>query len=391
MESGDGRTSSSYPPPPPSSSDLNALRKKIDHVDKALISLLNERANISVNIGLSKKVALRQLLGPGEEDNAHVHIPAREAEVYTKIKSLNRGPLSDEAVHAIYREIMSASISLQKDITIAYLGPRGTYSHQTAVERFGDSVGYSEQSTITDIFSAVEGGAATYGVVPFENSTFGSVQQTLDRFISSDVQIRAETYLQIRHCLLGNTPLHLVKRVYSHPEAFGQCQRWLAAYAPHIERVTVASTSLAAEHASREPETAAICSIVCAEIYGLRVIEKNIEDLKNNTTRFFIIGNKSEGPSKEDRTLVLFTVDHRQPGALCDALTVMKKQNINLTKIDSRPSRQRPWHYVFFIEFEGHAENAHVKTALDEMKAYCLEIKILGSYPHERLPVSNLY
>ncbi|KAI9209257.1 Prephenate dehydratase-domain-containing protein [Polychytrium aggregatum] len=376
----DGSASVAEPP----AQDLTGLRLKIDAVDQSLVNLLNERANISIGIGMAKRAEMKRKGLSEDEQKTHVHIPAREVEVYQKIKSLNHGPLSDDAVHAIYREIMSASISLQKDVTIAFLGPKGTFTHQVAYERFGDSVGYSEQTTIADVFAAVDSGAATYGVVPFENSTFGSVTQTLDSFIINNVQVRAEDYLSIHHCLLGNTPLEHVKRIYSHPEAFGQCQRWLKENAPHAERITVASTGLAAEMAAKEKNAAAICSRVCSELYGVDIIEKNIEDLKNNTTRFFIIGDKSESPTKDDRTLMYFTVDHRQPGALCDALNVIKNKNINLTKIDSRPSRQRLWHYIFFIEMEGHVDNTNVREAVSELKNFCLDVKILGSYPNHR-------
>ncbi|KAJ3088487.1 hypothetical protein HK102_008636 [Quaeritorhiza haematococci] len=366
---------------------------------------------ISVNIGLAKKRKRDEESGSNDDENetpVHVHIPAREKAVYERLKRINHGPLPHEAVHAIYREIMSASISLQKEITIAFLGPRGSFSHQAATARFGDSVAYSAQQTIADVFTAVETGAVTYGLVPFENSTFGSVQQTLDRFIRvgstrtngadsavgssghlgtgmSKVQIRAETYLTIHHCLLSNCPsLSSVKRIYSHPEAFGQCQKWIGEHLKEAERVNVSSTSYAAELASKEPDAAAICSLVCADIYGLKVLQQNIEDLKDNTTRFFIIGDTSVAPSKNDRTLLCFTVDHRQPGALCDALSVVKEQHINLTKIDSRPSGQRAWHYVFFIEMEGHMEDTKVKKALEDMNKYCLDVRVLGSYANER-------
>ncbi|KAJ3104443.1 hypothetical protein HDU97_009228 [Phlyctochytrium planicorne] len=389
--------------------DLNNLRTRIDSLDTQLVKLLNERAQVSINIGLVKKGAAKE--GALPSDASHVHVPAREIAVYEKIRKLNRGPLTDEAVEAIYREIMSASISLQRDISIAFLGPRGSYSQTAAYQRFGDSVTYADQSTIRDVFRAVESGATTYGVVPFENSTLGSVGQTLDAFIASStltvpkpntstsagmpssapsitarnkVMIRAEIYLPIHHCLLGKAAsLSNVRKVYSHPEALGQVSKWLGENLKGVERVAVASTSYAAELASTEPDAAAVCNIVCADMYGLNVLAKDIEDMKNNTTRFFVIGDKSEESTKDDRTLLYFTVDHRQPGALCDVLNAFKDQGINLTKIDSRPSGLMPWHYYFFVEFVGHMEDAKVQTAIKDISPFVLSFRILGSYPNQ--------
>ncbi|KAJ3036832.1 prephenate dehydratase, partial [Rhizophlyctis rosea] len=244
-----------------------------------------------------------------------------------------------------------------------------------------------------DVFDAVESGAATYGVVPFENSTHGSVVQTLDRFIEckGGVQIRAESYLGIHHSLLvrRGTGKGDVRRVLSHTQALGQCQNWLTSNLPGVQRVPVSSTALAAERAAKEPGTAAICSAVCAQMFDLEVLESNIEDLKDNTTRFFILGSSSDKPSGGDLTLVLFTVDHRQPGALCDALAILKERGINLTIIESRPSRQRNWHYVFFIELTGHSADENVRGALDDMKKYCLDLRVLGSYPSQRPAVDD--
>ncbi|KAI8838086.1 Prephenate dehydratase-domain-containing protein [Chytridium lagenaria] len=387
-------------------SDLTNLRSRIDTLDNQLVKLLNERAQVSINIGLVKKTS-----NPSTEGPSHVHVPAREIAVYDKIRTLNHGPLSNEAVEAIYREIMSASISLQRDITIAFLGPRGSYSQTAALLRFGDSVAYADQPTIRDVFKAVESGAATYGIVPFENSTLGSVGQTLDSFIASNaltspetsnsvthipssapaitlrtnVMIRAEIYLPIHHCLLSkSTSLSQIKKVYSHPEALGQVAKWLSEHMRGVERIAVASTSYAAELASQESDAAAVCNIVCADMYGLNALAKDIEDLKNNTTRFFVIGDKTEGPTGNDRTLMYFTVDHRMPGALCDVLNAFKDQDINLTKIDSRPSGMMPWHYFFFVEFEGHMEDAKVNTAIKTMSPFLLSLKVLGSYPNQR-------
>ncbi|TPX64480.1 hypothetical protein SpCBS45565_g05877 [Spizellomyces sp. 'palustris'] len=368
----------------PPASDLQRLRHRIDGLDADIVRLLNERASVSVNIGLAKSKEAKT----GRAADEHIHRPSREIQIYDRLETLNPGPLPTPAIQSIFREIMSASISLQREITIAFLGPRGTYTHQVACERFGDSVQYAAQETIADVFDAVESGAATYGVVPFENSTFGSVQATLDRFAKSvgGVKIRAEHYLGVHHALLVNsgTGRAQVRKVYSHPQGFGQCQAYLSQHLRGVERINVSSTAHAAELAAREPGAAAICSSLCASLYGLDILAHNIEDAKDNTTRFFIIGNASDNPSGNDRTLLFFTVDHRQPGALCDALGVLKKYGINLTKIDSRPSGQRPWHYYFFIELDGHVENDGVRMALEGLKEFCLDIKMLGSYPSQK-------
>ncbi|CAI2180046.1 12747_t:CDS:10 [Funneliformis geosporum] len=275
---------------------------------------------------------------------------------------------------AFEETIMSASNSLQKDVSIAYFGPEGSYTHQVAIEKFGDSVSYSPQSTINDVFDSVEKGLVTYGIVPFENSTFGSVIATLDRFITCKTQIFAETYFQ----------------VYSHPQGFGQCQKYLDTHLKGVQRVDAMSTSKAAEIAASEPYSAAIASIVCAELYGLNILEKDIQDAKINITRFFILGSSSDIPSDDDKTFILFTVDHRKPEALCDALNSFKSQHVNLIKIDSRPSLQRLWHYVFFIELQGHKEDEEVRNALSKLKECCLDIKILGSYPSQRPEITDI-
>ncbi|KAG9290928.1 hypothetical protein G9A89_011078 [Geosiphon pyriformis] len=371
--------------------DLPYLRQQIDSIDTKLVSLLNERARVSLNIGKTKKTldtsssssSSIQRETTKEQEN-HVYAPGREKQIFEKLQLLNFGPLTSDSLCAIYREIMSASISLQKEISIAYFGPEGSHTHQMASEKFGDSLHYVSELTIPDVFDAVECGRTTYGIIPFENSTFGSVVTTLDRFVSSKVQIRAETYLRINHSLLSNSELSNIKRVYSHPQAFGQCQKWLDANLKDVDYVDASSTSKAAQLAAAEPHAASISSIKCAQLYGLNVLYRDIEDAKDNVTRFFILATSSDAPTSDDKTFILFTVDHRQPGALCDALKVFKDHNINLTQIDSRPSRQRPWHYVFFVELQGHKDCEDVKSALTELNQFCLDVKVLGSYPNQR-------
>ncbi|KAJ3231768.1 hypothetical protein HDU78_007493 [Chytriomyces hyalinus] len=385
---------------------LPLLRQRIDSLDAQLINLLNERAQVSINIGLAKGSAAAAAIesDPSDVHNAngkrpakeeHIHQPAREIKVYERVKKLNAGPLKDTAIEAIYREIMSASISLQRKITVGFLGPRGSYTSQVAQARFGDSVAYTDMPTIMDIFKAVADKTVTYGVVPIENSTMGNVDATLDAFVSvlegqkgglaGGVQIRAEDYLPIHHCLLSTCASKSeIRKVYSHYQSIGQTAQWYEKNLKGIERVTVASNSTAALLASKEPFSAAICSEQCADLYSLNILERNIEDKKSNTTRFFILGDACDPvPTGNDKTLLYFTVDHRLPGSLVDALSVLKRYEINLTKIDSRPSGAMNWNYNFFIEFTGHYQDENVKNALKEMRAFCLMINVLGSYPNQ--------
>ncbi|KAJ2958322.1 hypothetical protein NQZ79_g6083 [Umbelopsis isabellina] len=364
--------------------DLPSLRQKIDSLDTIIVNLLNERAQVSLDIGATKKSLAAETSDGGEEKQPHVYMPSREKEIYDKLSTHNRGPLNNDSLNAIFREIISASISLQQDVSVAYLGPPGTFSHQAAYDKLGDSVAYVPQKQISAVFDAVEKGRTTYGLVPYENSTFGSVVETLDRLMQTETKIRAETYLTVHQCLLSNSKLSDIKKIYSHPQGLGQVQSYLSANCPNAERITVKSTGEAAQLAALETGAAAVCSSICASLYGLEIVARDIEDVKTNTTRFLIIGTASDRPTENDRSLIRFTVDHRQPGALCDGLKVFKDQNLNLSKIDSRPSRQRPWHYVFFVECSGHAEDENVKQAVKDMEKYCLDVCVLGSYADQR-------
>ncbi|KAJ3119919.1 hypothetical protein HK100_000106 [Physocladia obscura] len=383
--------------------DLPVLRSRIDALDSQLVDLLNERAQVSINIGLAKRKTPdaennnelnngNNAITNSNTNSEHVHQPAREIKVYERVKRLNHGPLADGAIEAIYREIMSASISLQRQITVAFLGPRGSYTAQVAQLRFGDSVAYSDLPQIPDVIQAVSSKTVTYGVVPIENSTMGNVDATLDSLVKATrnetnggtVRIRAEHYLPIHHCLLSKcSEKSQIKKVYSHAQSIGQTSQWYETNLKGIERIAVSSNSAAAVLASKEVGAAAICGEQCAEMYELHVIERNIEDKKNNTTRFFILGDKCEPPSGNDKTTAYFTVDHRKPGALVDALNVLKIHQINLTKMDSRPSGGVAWNYFFFVEFTGHYADENVSNALKEMEAYCLLITVLGSYPDQ--------
>ncbi|KAG0174100.1 hypothetical protein DFQ28_009727 [Apophysomyces sp. BC1034] len=364
-------------------SDLPSLRKKIDSLDTTLVNILNERARVSLDIGAAKRHAEAGKESQTNEET-HVYMPGREKEIYAKLGRLNSGPLKDDSLHAIFREIMSASIALQKNVSIAYLGPPGTFSHQAAYQRLGDSVAYVPQEQISDVFEAVEKGRTTYGIVPFENSTFGTVVETLDCSIKTSVRVRAEAYLTVHQCLLSNTTLDKITKVYSHAQGLGQTQSWLSRHIPDAKRISVKSTAEAARQAALETGAAAVCSEICANLYGLEVVARDIEDGASNTTRFLIIGTSSDNATADDHTLIRFTVDHRQPGALCDGLKVFKDYDLNLFKIDSRPSGQRPWHYVFFVECSGHAQKEAVQMAVRDLNKFCLDVVVLGSFPNQR-------
>ncbi|MFH1478981.1 MAG: prephenate dehydratase [Candidatus Omnitrophota bacterium] len=349
---------------------LSFLRKKIDSIDSELISLLNKRADLAKDAGKIK-----------DRSGSGVYVPNREAKIYSNILKKNKGPLSNDALKAIYREVMSGSLALEKDLNIAYLGPEATFTNLAAIKKFGSQVKYSPCNSITGVFRDVEVGKSDYGVVPVENSVEGAVSHTLDMFIDSDLKICSEVLLDISHNLIGKSSIKAVKRVYSNPNVFGQCRIWLDSHLPYAEQVEVPSTSKAAEIASREKGSAAIASILAAEKYKLRVLEKDIEDSANNITRFLVIGQHIPSPTKNDKTSVMFYGKERI-GALHDMLGPFKKNKINLTKIESRPSKKKVWEYYFFVDMEGHYEDKSVKKALKELENLKgIYLKILGSYP----------
>ena len=349
--------------------NLDDLRKRIDALDGELVKLLNERTRVALDIGRMKEKA-------GEE----VYVPAREKAVLQRVSEINPGPLPAESVQAIYREIMSASLSLERKVAIAYLGPQATFTHQAARTRFGASVQYTACETIGEVFAEVEKKAADYGVVPIENSTDGAVTHTLDQFTDTPLKICAEIYLPISHSLLSKSPREKIRRLYSKPEVFGQCRRWLHENLPGVDLISSSSTARAAETAAKEPDSGALASSLAAELYGLNVLEQNVEDLGGNTTRFLVIGKGYGKPTGSDKTSVFFGVKHKV-GALYDALSAFKAYSINLTKIESRPSRTKAWEYYFFVDFEGHADDPHAQKALAELGEHCTVMTVLGAYP----------
>jgi chorismate mutase/prephenate dehydratase len=350
--------------------NLDKQRKEIDRLDSQIVRLLNERTTQALEIGRVKK-----------EFGGEIYVPSREKMVFDRVDALNDGPLSDKNLNAIYREIMSAAISLEHEVKVAYLGPQATFTHQAAVSKFGGSIEYLPCSTIGDVFAMVESGAVNYGVVPMENSIEGAVTHTFDRFYDTNMKISAEIYLSISLNLLTKVPLKEIKRVYSKHEALGQCRRWLDTNLPGVVQIPVDSTSHAVELVAGETDSAAVASLLAGELYGIPVVTENIEDLTGNTTRFIVLGKKFCGPSGHDKTSILFSVKHKA-GALHDALRVFSDAGLNLTKIESRPNKALAWEYNFFVDFVGHAEDPHVTSTLETLAEYCATLKVLGSYPN---------
>lgn len=348
---------------------LEELRKKIDAIDEKLVELVNQRAQIVIEVGKLKQA-----------DESPVYVPHREKAVLDKIAALNKGPLPDKTLQAIWRELMSGSFFLERPLQIGYLGPEGSFSHNAAILKFGQSVDYEALTDIRAIFEEVSKGHCDFGIVPIENSAGGGIRETLDAFVETDVLVCAEANMAIHHNLLANCPMHDIRRIYSQPEVFAQCRNWLAATFKEAETIPMASSSKAAQLAADEPDSAAIASSIAAEIYGLKILCQDIEDIANNITRFLIISKQDAEPSGDDKTIILFSTAHKT-GALVDVLNVFKDYAINMTNIGSRPNKKREWEYYFFVDFLGHKLDEHVKKALVEAKNHCLQLSVLGSFP----------
>lgn len=357
--------------------DLDSLRKEIDLIDREIIDRLNQRVRLAGQIGHVKL-----------KEGKAIYVPSREEEVFGKLcEHSGDGPLPDSAIRAIYREIISAAISLEKPHKVAYLGPEATYTHQAALKNFGRSIEYLALSTVPDVFATVSRGEADYGVVPVENSTHGTVISTLDMLVESGLNIVAQIYLEISHSLISHSPLSEIKQVHSKDNALGQCRQWLARMLPGVELIESASTAAAVEHAANNPGTAAIASKIAAQLYDVPIVEEGIQDQKDNVTRFLVIGNQHTPPlgGGNDRSSFVFTLPNNNPGALIKALFPFSMRGINISKIESRPSRKKLWDYYFYIDVSGHREDSHLKEAIAELEGFCPFIKCLGSYPKASL------
>ncbi|MCS7032784.1 MAG: prephenate dehydratase [Phycisphaerae bacterium] len=351
------------------SESLEQLRRRIDALDEQIVALLNERARVVVEVGKLK-----------QQTKDPIYAPDREKLILQKLRSLNRGPLPDRALEAVYRELMSGSFVLERPLRIGYLGPPGTFSHFAAVRKFGRSVEHVDLADIPSVFAEVTRGHVDYGMVPVENSIHGGVIDTLDAFLGSSARICAEVRVSIHHNLLGREPWDQVRKIYSKPEIFSQCRNWLSSVAKGRETEAVASSARAAELASGESGAAAIASAIAAELYDLQILFENIEDNPDNVTRFFVIGREAARRSGDDMTAIMFTTANK-PGALADVLDCFKAAQINLTSLEKRPSRKVNWEYYFFIDAEGHAEDPDMQRAIEEARRHCLQLTVLGSYP----------
>lgn len=360
----------------PSSSEaaaLDELRKQIDKIDADIQNLISDRARCARRIGEIK----------GLTDKADFYRPEREAQVLRRVVERNEGPLRDDEMVRLFRELMSACLAQEEPLKIAYLGPEGTFTQSAVTKQFGQSVRALSVPTIDEVFHEVESGVADFGVAPVENSTEGTVNHTLDMFLTSPLSICGEVELRIHQHLMGRMKdIGQIKRVCSHSQSFAQCRGWLTQYLPHVEKLTVSSNAEAARRARDEEGTAALAGDAAAELYDLRILFNNVEDQGDNTTRFLVIGRKMFPPSGQDKTSLLLSATETQgPGVLMHLLDPLARHGINMTRIESRPSRKRKWDYVFFVDIDGHADDEPIRSALEEVRAKADLFRVLGAYP----------
>lgn len=368
---------------------LDDLRVKIDEVDRALIGLLNKRAELVVEVGRIKR-----------EAGLPIYVPNREAQVLSKVLAMNPGPLPARAIEGVYRELMSGSFRLELPLRIGYLGPAGSYSHLAAVKHFGSSVEFDDLRAIGGVFTEVARGHVDYGLVPIENSTFGAIHETLEAFqnFHNDVCVYAEVQLEVHHALLANCAPGQVGKIYSKPEVFGQCRTWLATQYPNAQLIPEASSSAAVMRAARAKAVrgkgrtgvAAIGSTLAGELYDVNVLFENIEDNPHNITRFYVLSKHAAKPVGKDdkgrpgdKTAIMFTAAN-EPGALVNVLSVFHRAGINLTHIDKRPSGRSNWQYTFFIDAEGHVDDPWFAAAVAQVRGMCREMHVLGSFPRSK-------
>ena len=353
--------------------ELLGVRDQIDQVDLKIQTLLNERAELAQNVAEIKQ---RQ-----SSEDVLFYRPEREADVLRRVQERNNGPLPDKTVAALFREIMSACLALEHPMKIAYLGPEGTYTQEAAIKQFGHAAHWVALSAIDEIFREVASGSAQYGVVPIENSTEGVINHTLDMFLNSSLKICGEVELKIHHQLLSKeVDPSRITTVYSNQQSLAQCREWLDHNLPHAERVPVKSNGEAARLAETTDCSAAIASKAAADIYHLTVLSSNIEDQAENSTRFLVLGKEAVGPSEKDKTSLILT-SKNHPGALHDVLMPFAENNVNMTRIESRPSQRGLWEYVFFIDIEGHQSNEVVAKAIISLGDVASNVRVLGSYP----------
>lgn len=356
------------------SDDLGRLRAQIDALDDQILERLNERARLAREIGSLKS-------GGSEPGKVAIYRPEREAQVLRRIKDKNPGPLSGEAVARLFREVMSACLALEKPLSVACLGPLGTFSEAAVIKHFGHAASVAPHATIDDVFRAVESGADDYGVVPVENSTEGAVGRTLDLMLSTPLVVCGEVVLRVHQQLMRKADSSgPVERVYSHAQSLAQCHEWLNRELPAAQRIPVASNAEAARHAAEDASSAAIAGELAAERYGLAIVQRNIEDEPDNTTRFWVLGRHPAGASGQDKTSLIVGA-RNQPGAVHQLLAPLARHGVSMTRLESRPAHTGLWEYVFFIDVEGHRDDPAVAPALVELGQASSSLKVLGSYP----------
>ncbi len=352
------------------SEHLKQLRDKIDAIDNELLNLINTRAELAQEIGHRK--------------NGATYRPERESQVLSRLQQLNPGPLSNERITQLFIEIISACRAMEEPLTVAYLGPQGTFSEEAVVKRFGNTVLTLPCHSIDDVFREVESGTASYGVVPVENSTEGAVGRTMDLLLQTSLTVCGEIELSVHQCLMAQqADLATIQKIYSHPQSFAQCLGWLNTHLPNLQaiaRIDTASNADAARLAAADKHAAAIAGKKAADVFGLTICAKNIEDDPNNTTRFLVIGAQQVSASGKDKTSIVISTSNR-PGAIHDLLAPFARYQVSMSRLESRPSRKGLWEYVFFIDIEGHQENENIAKALEELRNKATFLKILGSYP----------
>ena len=349
---------------------LPEWRKEIDKIDEQVLQMLNRRAELAQQIGHAKS-----------HTRSHYFTPEREHTVFKRLLSLNKGPLEANAVRAVYREVISACLALEKPLAVAFLGPEGTFSHLASIAKFGTSSAFHPVDSITDVFAQIERNVCDYGIVPVENTLAGVIPETLDTFMNSNLRVVSEVYQPITHNLLTHCEsLEQVKRLYYHFQPLAQCRQWLRNHLSQVEEVETSSTAKSAELAAQDKESAAIATSLASEKYGVPILCKHIEDNPANRTRFLVLGYNEPEPTGRDKTSLMFSV-HNRAGELVHALNAFEKYDVNMTMIESRPIKTAAWQYIFYIDVQGHTKDASVTKAINLLKEHSLFVRVLGSYP----------
>ena len=355
----------------PMTNMLKKFRQKIDLIDKKILKLLNERADVAKNVADYKK----------NSNNTNIFRPDRESQILRNLRVLNNGPLSSDHIHNIYREIISSCLSLETSLTVSYLGPQGTYSEIATNKFFGKSVTKNSKEKIFDVFYDVKNNLSDYGVVPVENSNQGSIKNTLDFLIKYQIDICGEQNIPIKHCLMSKSKsLKNITRIFAHNQTLSQCEEWITKNLPNAQCIAADSNAQAAIQVNKNKNSACIANNICAKLYGLNIVARNIHDIENNTTRFLIIGNTKVGQSDNDKTSFVMSLENKS-GALSKSLDVLAKNKISMTKIESIPTKDKNWEYLFLIDISGHINTKKVSDALDKIAKNSKYFQLLGSYP----------